>query len=218
MLEVKSVSKNYGRREVLKDFNMTAERGEIIGLVGENGAGKSTLLRILATLSKPSDGEIYLNSYSYNKNYKNLRKSIGYVPQEVAVWEDLTVIENMRFFEKLSPSGKTIKELKTILGKMQLDRYDTKVSKLSGGMRRKLNLAISLINDPEFLLLDEPTVGIDLKSRIEIGHFIKTLAKENGTLIIYTSHDMKEIEELCNRVIIIGEDSFYRNLLHDYIS
>lgn len=218
MLEVKSVSKNYGKRKVLEDFNMTAERGEIIGLVGENGAGKSTLLKILATLSKPSGGEVYLNGYSYNKNYKNLRKAIGYVPQEVAVWEDLTVIENMRFFEKLSPSGKTIKELKTILGKMQLDRYDTKVSKLSGGMRRKLNLAISLINDPEFLLLDEPTVGIDLKSRIEIGHFIKTLAKENDTLIIYTSHDMKEIEELCNRVIIIGEDSFYRNLLHDYIS
>lgn len=217
MLEVKSVNKSYGRRQVLDNFSMNAERGEIIGLVGENGAGKSTLLKILATLSKPESGELYLNGKPYKKHFKAHRKVIGYVPQDIAVWNDLTVLENMKFFEKLSPVKKTVPELKSLLNNIQLDRHDTKVSKLSGGMKRKLNLAISLINNPEFLLLDEPTAGIDLKSRIEIGEYLKILAVNNGTLIIYTSHDMSEIKEVCDRVIVIGKDSFYRELLADYI-
>ena len=123
----------------------------------------------------------------------------------------------MKFFQKLSPAKKSVQELKALLNNIQLSRHDTKVSKLSGGMKRKLNLAISLINDPVFLLLDEPTAGIDLKSRIEIGEFLKTHAKNNDTLIIYTSHDMNEIKEVCDRVIVIGKDSFYRELLADYI-
>lgn len=217
MLEVKSINKSYGKRQVLENFSMRAEQGEIIGLVGENGAGKSTLLKILATLSKPDSGELYLNGKPYKKYFKEHRKIIGYVPQDIAVWEDLTVLENMKFFAKLSPVKKTVPELTELLNNTQLDRYDTKVSKLSGGMKRKLNLAISLINDPEFLLLDEPTAGIDLKSRIEIGEFLKTLAVRNDILIIYTSHDMNEIKEVCDRVIVIGKDSFYKDLLADYI-
>lgn len=217
MLEVNSVNKSYGKRHVLADFSMSAEQGEIIGLVGENGAGKSTLLKILATLSKPDSGELYLNGKSYKKHFKAHRKVIGYVPQDIAVWEDLTVIENMKFFQKLSAVKKSADELKTLLDNIQLDRHDTKVSKLSGGMKRKLNLAISLINDPEFLLLDEPTAGIDLKSRIEIGEFLRTYAKKHDKLIIYTSHDMNEIKEVCDRVVVIGKDSFYKELLADYI-
>lgn len=217
MLEVKSLNKKYGKRHVLENLNITAESGEIIGLVGENGAGKSTLLKILATLSKPENGEIYLNGKEYKKYFKTLRKIIGYVPQDIAVWEDLTVIENMQFFEKLSPLRKSVDELKLLLDNIQLKRYDTKVNKLSGGMKRKLNLAISLIHDPKFMLLDEPTAGIDLKSRIEIGEFLKTLAKDKEMLIIYTSHDMSEIKEVCDRVIIIGKDSFYKEVLSEYV-
>lgn len=217
MLEVKLLNKKYDKRLVLDNFSMTASRGEVIGLVGENGAGKSTLLKILATLLKPSSGEVYLNGKEYKKYFKAHRKIIGYVPQDIAVWEELTVLENMKFFARLSPVKKTVPELKILLNNIQLDRHDTKVSKLSGGMKRKLNLAISLINDPEFLLLDEPTAGIDLKSRIEIGEFLKTLAVTNDTLIIYTSHDMSEIKEVCDRVIVLGEDVFYRELLADYL-
>lgn len=216
MLKVTELSKSYGKRKVFDNLNITAERGEIIGLVGENGAGKSTLLKILATLSKPDDGEVFLNDQSYKKHYRAHRKIIGYVPQNIAVWEDLTVLENMKFFEKLSPVKKSVKEIKHLLDNIQLDRYKTRVSQLSGGMKRKLNLAISLIHEPEFLLLDEPTAGIDLKSRIEIGEFLKNLARNNNILIIYTSHDMNEIKEVCDRVIIIGEDNFYRELLSDY--
>lgn len=212
LLRVDALYKSYGREAVLENFNFQAEKGEIVGLVGENGAGKSTLLRILATLNVPTSGEVYLYEESYRKNYKKLRGKIGYVPQEIQLWEDLPVIENMRFFEKLSPVNRSVSELKELLSRLHLQKYDTKVKQLSGGMKRKLNLAISLINQPELLLLDEPTSGIDLKSRIEIGKFLKDLSDE-GTLIIYTSHDMTEIKELCDRIIFIGKDPFYENIL-----
>lgn len=212
LLRVDALYKSYGREAVLENFNFQAEKGEIVGLVGENGAGKSTLLRILATLNLPTSGEVYLYEESYRKNYKKLREKIGYVPQEIQLWEDLPVIENMKFFEKLSPENRYVSELKELLSRLHLQKYDTKVKRLSGGMKRKLNLAISLIHQPELLLLDEPTSGIDLKSRIEIGKFLKELSDE-GTLIIYTSHDMTEIKELCDRIIFIGNDPFYENIL-----
>lgn len=212
MLKVDALYKSYGKEAVLEDFNLQADRGEIIGLVGENGAGKSTLLKMLATLNRPTSGEVYLYEESYSKNYKKLRKKTGYVPQEVELWEELSVMDNMKFFEKMSFENRSVSELKELLSELQLEKYNTKVSLLSGGMKRKLNLAISLIHEPEFLLLDEPTSGIDLKSRIEIGKFLKGLS-DKGTLIIYTSHDMTEIKELCDRIIFIGKDPFYENIL-----
>lgn len=217
MLEVKSLSKSYGKKKVLENFNLSASKGEVIGLVGENGAGKSTLLKILATLLKEDSGQVLLNDRDYKKHYRSLRKYIAYVPQELALWEDLTVMENMKFFENLSKARRSKEELKSILEAVQLKQDDKKVNQLSGGMKRKLNLAVSLINEPKLLLLDEPTAGIDLKSRIEIGDFLKNLAQEQKVLIIYTSHDMNEIEQICDRVVIIGQDDFYRNLLHQYI-
>lgn len=212
LLRVEALYKSYGKEAVLEDFSLQADRGEIIGLVGENGAGKSTLLKIIATLNRPTSGEVYLDEHSYENHYKKLRHKIGYVPQEVELWEALTVMENMKFFEKLSPVNRSVSELKALLSELHLEKYNTRVSRLSGGMKRKLNLAISLIHEPELLLLDEPTAGIDLKSRIEIGKFLKGLSGK-GTLIIYTSHDMTEIKELCDRTIFIGKDPFYKNIL-----
>ncbi|MCK1976411.1 ABC transporter ATP-binding protein [Jeotgalicoccus huakuii] len=217
MLEVKSLSKSYGKKKVLENFNLSASKGEVIGLVGENGAGKSTLLKILATLLKEDSGQVLLNDRDYKKHYRSLRQYIAYVPQELALWEDLTVMENMKFFENLSKTRRSKEELKSILEAVQLKQDDKRVNQLSGGMKRKLNLAVSIINEPKLLLLDEPTAGIDLKSRIEIGGFLKKLAQEQEVLIIYTSHDMNEIEQICDRVVIIGQDDFYRNLLHQYI-
>src|SRR5699024_1641757 len=121
-----------------------ADRGEIIGLVGENGAGKSTLLRIIATLNRPTSGEVYIDELSYRKNYKKLRQKIGYVPQEVELCEELTVMENMRFFEELSHENRSVSELKSLLSELHLEKHDTKVKRLSGGMKRKLNLAIKI--------------------------------------------------------------------------
>ena len=149
----------------------------------------------------------------YKSKKSAIRKQIGYVPQDIALWEDLTVMENMLFFEKLSWVKKSEKELKDILLDMQLDRFDSKVKELSGGMKRKLNLAISLIHDPSLLLLDEPTVGIDLKSKIEINDILDYMSEEENMTVIYTSHDMDEITQLCDRTIVFGQDPFYRELL-----
>ncbi|SHN23111.1 ABC transporter ATP-binding protein [Gracilibacillus kekensis] len=215
MLKVEELTKRFHKKTILSDLSFNIDHGEIVGLVGENGAGKSTLLQILATTMKPTSGDILLDDLNYQRDKAKIRKEIGFVPQDIAVWEQLTVEENMVFFEKLSWKKKSNVQLKEICQDMKLDRWKDPVKKLSGGMKRKLNLAISLIHDPSLLLLDEPTVGIDLKSRKEIGAYLRKQATDYNKTIIYTSHDMDEIKELCDRVITIGEDSFYKNLLQE---
>lgn len=215
MLEVKGVQKRYKRKNVLHDVSFQMIEGEIVGLVGENGAGKSTLLQILATALQPTAGELRLNGKRYEDDFKQLRKKIGYVPQDISVWEEYTVEENMRFFEKLSWKRRSLEECRNLVLDMQLTQWKEPVHSLSGGMKRKLNLAISLLHDPILLLLDEPTVGIDLKSKMEIGNYLLNLAKKEGKMILYTSHDMDEITNLCDRVYSIGDDPFYPSLLKD---
>ncbi|UFU00054.1 ATP-binding cassette domain-containing protein [Radiobacillus kanasensis] len=213
MLKVESLTKAYGKKEVLRDVSFEIKAGEVVGLVGENGAGKSTMLHILATLLPVSKGNVTLDDLQYGIDVQKVRKRIGFVPQDIAVWDEFTVEENMKFFEKLSWVNKSPEACRQLCLDMMLDRWKEKTQSLSGGMKRKLNLAISLIHDPDVLLLDEPTVGIDLKSRTEIGNHLLKLAKNEGKIVIYTSHDMDEIKTLCDRVYCIGEDPFYQELL-----
>ncbi|WP_339214398.1 ABC transporter ATP-binding protein [Ornithinibacillus sp. FSL M8-0202] len=213
MLNIQSLTKRYNRKQILNNLSFSVLPGEVIGLVGENGAGKSTLLRLLATIDKPTKGNITLFDYTYKKHRKEIRKQIGYVPQDIAIWDELTVKENMLFFEKLAYTNKTSEQLRQLCLEMNLDKWDVPVKTLSGGMKRKLNIAISLIHDPTILLLDEPTVGIDLKSKIEIGSYLLKQAKEHNRIILYTSHDMDEIKHLCDKVICIGDDLFYKEIL-----
>lgn len=215
MLKVKNLTKKYGKKLILNDVSFTVSQGEIIGLVGENGAGKSTLLRILATLERATSGSITLSTQTYSRDIKSVRKQLGFVPQELAIWDNFTVKENMLFFEKLAWKNKNIDQLRQLCLDMELNRWDDRVDILSGGMKRKLNLAISLIHDPSLLLLDEPTVGIDLKSRKEIGLYLKRLVETSNKSIIYTSHDMDEITTLCDRVLCLGDDPFYQQFLID---
>ncbi|ATP40090.1 ABC transporter ATP-binding protein [Solibacillus sp. R5-41] len=213
MLEVKNISKSYRSHEILQNVSMHISRGEVVGLVGQNGAGKSTLLQIVATAMSANSGELMLNSLSYKDNLKVIRRQIGFVPQEVALWEHMTVRENMLFFAKLSWTKLSEEQCRAICLNMQLHEWDKQVSALSGGMKRKLNIALSLIDDPQLLILDEPTVGIDLKSKTEIVRFLMQQAKEHQKMILYTSHDMEEITTYCDRVYIMGEDSFYYEYL-----
>lgn len=215
MLRLDKVSKSYGKTNILNKIEFVVEPGQIIGLVGENGAGKSTLLSILATLKKASSGEVTLFEKNYIENKKEVRKQIGYVPQDIAVWEELSVKENMKFFEELSWVNKSDATLRQLCLDMKLEKWEEPVRTLSGGMKRKLNLAISFIHDPDLLLLDEPTAGIDLKSRTEIGEYLKKQAVDKQKMIIYTSHDMDEIRMLCDTVVCIGNDPFYKNILLD---
>lgn len=216
MLNIQSLSKVYGKNKILNSISLTVKPGEIIGLVGENGAGKSTMLHILATLSDPTSGTVSLHDKPYKNSKKKIRKQIGFVAQDIALWEEFTVKENMVFFEKLSWKNKNNDELRQICRDMKLDKWNEQVKTLSGGMKRKLNLAITMIHEPMVLLLDEPTVGIDLKSRKEIGSQLHQQAKSQGKMIIYTSHDMDEINSLCDRVYCIGDDPFYHQVLKDY--
>ncbi|SEM85810.1 ABC-2 type transport system ATP-binding protein [Paenisporosarcina quisquiliarum] len=213
MLQVNSLQKSYHKQKILNDVNLIVKPGEVVGLVGENGAGKSTLLEILATVQPQSNGSIILEDKSYSKDTKNIRKIIGYVPQEISLWEEFTVAENFMFFEKLSWKRRSLEECKQLCLDMQLNKWDEPVDSLSGGMKRKLNLAISLIHDPILILLDEPTVGIDMKSKEEIGNYLVNLAKNEGKMIIYTSHDMSEITSFCDRIYCLGKDPFYADLL-----
>lgn len=215
MLNIQSVHKKYGATSVLNDISFQVNPGEVVGLVGENGAGKSTLLHIIATLQKASSGTLSLDKVSYKGRLKTVRKRIGFVPQEIAIWEDLSVEENMIFFEKLAWKKRSISALRQLCLEMELHKWKEKVHTLSGGMKRKLNIAISLIHDPDLLLLDEPTVGIDLKSKQEIMHYLKKLAKEEGKTIIYTSHDMDEIMNLCDYTYCLGKDAFYETFLRE---
>lgn len=212
MLKVEGLGKSYKNKEVLRELSFTVNQGEVVGLVGENGAGKSTLLSILATVQKPTAGKISLSGISYN-DQQQIRKKIGYVPQELSIWEDLSVEENMKFFSKLCWQPLSIDACQQLCQQMQLTQWKEPVSSLSGGMKRKLNMAISLIHNPDLLLLDEPTVGIDFRSKIEIGTYLVNFAKQQNKIVIYTSHDMNEIESFCDWVYVIGEDPFYMDLL-----
>lgn len=215
MLHVNSLTKHYGKKTIIQDMTFTVKPGEVIGLVGENGAGKSTLLNILATLSLPTSGTITFDDLHYQNNRKKIRKKIGFVPQEIAVWEEFTVKENMVFFEKLSWVKKNKQALRELCLDMKLEKWNEPVRTLSGGMKRKLNMAISLIHEPLLLLLDEPTAGVDLKSRKEIGAYLHDQAVNHQKIIVYTSHDMDEIIQLCDRVFCIGNDSFYQQILEE---
>ncbi|WP_117169611.1 ABC transporter ATP-binding protein [Paraliobacillus sediminis] len=215
MLTVNNLTKDYGSKRVLKDVSFQIKKGEVVGLVGENGAGKSTVLNTLATLLPLEKGTITYQDLNYVTDKQKLRKKIGYIPQEIAIWEEFSVEENMVFFEKLSWEKKSKKQLRQICLDMKLTEWKEKAKVLSGGMKRKLNIAISLIHDPEILLLDEPTVGIDLRSRKEIGSYLYNLAKEKDKMIIYTSHDMEEILSFCDYIYCIGEDPFYKELLEE---
>ncbi len=215
MLEVSGLQKKYKEKNVIDQLSFQMQRGEIVGLVGENGAGKSTLLQLLATIMQPTEGDMQLDGLSYRNDRKKIRRKIGYVPQDISIWEEFTVEENMLFFEKLSWKRRSKEQCRQLCLDMQLTHWKESVQSLSGGMKRKLNLAISLLHDPILLLLDEPTVGIDLKSKTEIGSYLQNLAKNEGKMIIYTSHDMDEITTICDRVYSIGKDPFYTGLLKE---
>ena len=203
MIIINNIVKRYGDNLLLDDVSLQIGKGEVFGLLGSNGAGKSTLISILATVLQPSSGNIKINGLDLRKQTKQVRQLIGYVPQDIALWDEFTVKENLRFWSKFV-KGKVMEErLLELCDSVQLqDKWDERVSSLSGGMKRKLNIAVSLIHDPDILLMDEPTVGIDLQSKLEINHYVRRLA-EQGKTIVYITHDMSEIVKLCDRIGVL---------------
>ncbi|MDR7073402.1 ABC transporter ATP-binding protein [Fictibacillus barbaricus] len=210
MIAANQLTKKFGKKEVLKEMNFFIEKGETVGVVGPNGAGKSTLLRIIATIMKANNGTIQISGLDAKKDMKKIRQKIGYVPQEIALYHELTARENLRFFAKLAKCRSEQGWMKRCEEWKLAEHLDKKVKHLSGGNQRKLNILVALLHDPDILILDEPTVGIDITAKQEIVNDLRQLGNE-GKTILYSSHDAQELESLCTSFLILkdGELLFY---------
>jgi len=204
-IKIDNLTKTFNNQIVLDHLNLQIDKKEIVSLLGPNGAGKSTIIKILATLLKSDDGTASINGYDIVKDYLEVRKIIGITPQELVLYEELTALENLIFFGMMhSHSRKWLKnEAKRILDILGLADRKDKVKNFSGGMKRRLNLAISIIMDIEVLILDEPTAGLDPQSQNQVWDMLKDL-KTKGKTIILTTHDMHEAEVLSDRVFIMN--------------
>lgn len=208
ILEVKDVSKKYGKKQVLSSVSFDIEEGDIFGLIGPNGAGKSTLINIITGILDPLNGEVLIGGHSIKKKPIEAKKLIGLVPQELALSEDISAIDNLNFFASLyGLSGKKLNEaVNEALEVAGLtEKKKEKVKKFSGGMKRRLNLAAAIMHKPRLLILDEPTVGIDPQSRNNIFEYLRRVNSQEKTTILYTSHYMEEVEELCKNIFVIDE-------------
>jgi ABC-2 type transport system ATP-binding protein len=206
-LRVDGLTKRYGRTIAVSGLNFEIGEGEIFGLLGPNGAGKTTTIAMLATQRRPSSGDATLFGHSARKEQHLVRQMIGFAPQEVSLYPALTAAENLQFLGSIygvrQPAlRERVDELLALVG---LDAHrDHQVGIFSGGMKRRLNLAVSLVHRPKLILLDEPTAGVDPQSREQILKIIGGL-RDDGNAILYTTHYMEEAERLCDRLGILSE-------------
>ena len=205
ILEVQNLVKNYGDFRAVKGVTFNIQEGEIFSLLGPNGAGKTTTISMLSTLYTPTSGDAVIGGYSITKDPMAVRRVIGVVPQDLALYEDLTARENLIFWGQMyNLSGKSLTtRVDEVLEQIGLtDKAKDRVKTYSGGMKRRVNIGVGLLHKPRLLFMDEPTVGIDPQSRRAILDTVKDLNKQGMTLL-YTTHYMEEAEELSNRVGII---------------
>jgi len=206
-IEVQHLVKTFGKHEAVKDLSFTIGKGEIFGLLGPNGAGKSTTINMLCGYLVPTSGDTLIAGHSIAREPRRVKRMIGVVPQEIALYNDLNSLENLEFFGEIYglPSKARKERAQALLHFVGLyDRRQEPVKKFSGGMQRRINLAIALMHRPAFLMMDEPTVGVDPQSREHIFEAIERL-RDQGTTILYTTHYMEEAERLCNRIAIMDE-------------
>ncbi|PTQ52008.1 MAG: ABC transporter, ATP-binding protein [Brockia lithotrophica] len=207
ILEIEHVTKRYGARIAVDDVSLRVSAGECLGFLGPNGAGKSTLLAAAAGIVRPDAGSIRIGNRDIWRSPREAKRLIGFVPQDVALYPTLTARENLAFWGSLAGIGdartlrKRIAEVLELVGLEERDR--DRVRNLSGGMKRRLNIAAALLHQPSLLFLDEPTVGIDPQSRRHILDTVRSLVRDKGLTVVYTSHYMEEVEDLCTRVAIV---------------
>lgn len=205
IVKVSNLNKSYGENQVVNDISFNIEEGEILCFLGPNGAGKSTTINILSGILGFNSGEISYKGENVTSCLNKFKRNLGIVPQELAIYEDLSAEQNVHFFASLyNLKGKELdKNVNKALDFVGLSsRKKDKAKTFSGGMKRRLNIACAIAHEPEILIMDEPTVGIDPQSRNHILESIKKLSK-NGTTILYSTHYMEEVEEISNRILII---------------
>ncbi len=218
MIKISNITKSYKDKKALDNFSLTIENGSIFGLLGVNGAGKTTLLSILNNLLNIDSGDISIFGLDIKTQKREINSISSIIPQHLAFYENLSVGENLDFFSKIQNAKKEDFEKALEINSLQ-GMLKQKASSLSGGQKRRLNIAIGLLNNPKVIYFDEPTVGIDPKSRNEILNSIKNY-KSLGITVVYTSHYMNEIEKICDEVAIIDkgkliEQNSLENLLSD---
>ena len=204
-IQVKEITKSYSDIQALKGLSMEIPAGTLFGILGPNGAGKSTLIKILATLIEPDSGEISINNINLIKNSRQIRELIGYVAQDVALDKILTGRELLDFQSDLYHinKNKKIERIETLINQLEMnDWIDRKCGTYSGGMKRRIDLAAGLLHLPKVLILDEPTVGLDIESRNIIWQLLKDL-RNDGMTVLLSSHYLDEIDKLADRLIII---------------
>src|SRR3954463_3356887 len=205
MLEVRHLRKSYGAITAVDDVSFSVGRGELVAVLGPNGAGKTTTVSIVSGLVTPDRGEVLIGGARLGGDTDPAKRRIGLVPQDLALYDELTARANLQFFGALfGLSGRSaadaIASVLTLVG--LAERAEARVGTFSGGMKRRLNLAAGLLHDPDILLLDEPTVGVDPQSRNAIFDNLETL-KAGGKALLYTTHYMEEVERLADRIVVV---------------
>jgi ABC-2 type transport system ATP-binding protein len=204
-IQVRDLHKDFGEVYAVQGIDFDVQGGEIFGLLGPNGAGKSTTISMISGLLKPNRGEITVVGHDVDKAPMQAKAAIGVVPQEIALYEDLSARENLTFWGKMyglrgAPLKKRVDEILDVVG--LTDRQKGRVGKYSGGMKRRLNIGIALLHKPDVVIMDEPTVGIDPQSRRKILDSVKEL-NQQGMTVLYTTHYMEEAQELSDHIAIM---------------
>jgi ABC-2 type transport system ATP-binding protein len=217
-ISVENVSKVFGSQKTLHEVSFVVNSGEIVGFIGPNGAGKSTLMKIICSLMTPTTGEVKINGISVSLNSNEIRKLLGYLPENNPLYPDLYIQEFLHYVAGLYGLGKRIhKRVREVIGLTGLDpEMHKKIGVLSKGYRQRVGLAQAILHDPEILILDEPTTGLDPNQIVEIRSLISSLGKEKT--VILSTHIMQEVEAICQRVIIINKGQIVANDLTGNIS
>src|SRR5258708_35751226 len=205
MLVARDLWKSYGAKAAVSGVPLEAKAGEIVGLLGPNGAGKSTTVGMICGLTRPDRGEIAIDGVPMGEDASPAKRRVGFVPQDISLFEDLSAQRNLELFGALyGQKGEGLaSRIAAALALVGLsDRAKDKPASFSGGMKRRLNIACALVHDPDVLVLDEPTVGVDPPSRNAIFYNLETL-RDRGKALVYTTHYMEEAERLCDRVMIM---------------
>lgn len=211
-LEVSGLTKTYGTQKVVDSLTFQVAEGEIFGLIGPNGAGKSTTMMMIMGLLKADSGTVSFDGQRYNAFDRKMRRQFGMVPQELAIYPELTALQNLRFFGKMNGvAGRRLQDrVDYVLDLTGLTpNADHTPSTFSGGMSRRLNFGIALLHEPRFVVLDEPTVGIDPQSRSNLLDCVRKLSGD-GVGVLYASHYMDEVEAVCSRIAIIDGGKMLR--------
>ena len=204
MIQVNGLTKDYGARRAIDNLTFDAEQGEIVGFLGPNGAGKTTTMRILTGYMPPTDGTATVAGYDVVEDSLEVRKRVGYLPETVPLYDDMTALEYLKFMAKLRRvADPEERAFETLEGVNLADRADSYIGTFSKGMRQRVGLAQALIHQPEVLILDEPTIGLDPAQVVEIRNAIREIGKDRTVLL--STHILSEAQQICDRVLIINK-------------